>query len=242
MNSSPPKRSRAKSVSDIQPPPQRKEYSQVASSEIPPSPHRRNSVSLPGGQYLPLKRVHTPDPDSTEYLHHITSPDNLPKIREGGGLMPHIHQPSKGVGLDESTGRRRPSVTDVVGNYLRVKREASQLPPQYQEMITAGAKNEAITALREGANVDNVYMSKGVGSTKDYMTAYFTTGAVLLRTKTNEKSGFIKDTQGKSDDRRALGLIIPREHLEYTTVSGEHMRKRYDDESWKFEDLEWKPL
>ncbi len=245
MSNLPPKRSRSASFSDIQPPSQRKEYSQAVSSDIPPDPRRRMSVTSPhGGQYLPPKRVHKPDPTSQEYLHHITHPDNLAKIREAGGLMPYVHQPKKGKGLDESTGRGRPSVTDIVGSYLKAKKskEITELPESVRKIVLAGMKNDTVTALKEGANIDNVYMSKGVGSTKDYMTSYFDTGAVLLRTKTSKKSGFIRDTQGKSQDMRALGLIVPSEHLEYANVSGEHMKKRYDDDKWTFEDLDWKPL
>lgn len=254
-NIPPPTRGRSHSTTMLSPPLTTHEFQQVVGPEIAPNRARRNSMPNPGSDTYKLAQfIHKPDPESP-YLHHITHPDNLANIKKAGGLMPINLQPKRGQGLDQMTQRAAPSVSSTVKalvdlpdqiletNFNRFMSNKPLISQDEQQLLTTMKKSEAQLALREGANPDNLYMSKGTGSTKDYMTNYFQSGAVLLRTHASHNNqGFVKDQQGKADDMRGRGVVIPSSQLEFAHVSGQHMQTNYDKPDWQFKDLDWQPL
>ncbi|QNM96377.1 hypothetical protein [Chitinimonas koreensis] len=240
-------------------PAKRQEYSQVVSSGIKPDMRRRNSVSLPGSEYNPMMRMHQKAPQQQgvqqpDYHYHITHPDNFLGIVEHGGLMPRGFLPSEPSGLDKQTGRDKVPNT-VLKRFEHFKTQQREMLkekpfgldfPQELRQPHMKSELEALhTDLKEGTNQENLYMGRNEHSPKTYMDGFTESGAVLFRTRANpdpDVNGFIKDSQGRKNDMRSRGLIIPSSHLEYANVSPEMARTLMDKEQSKFEELDWQAM
>lgn len=196
-----------------------------------PPPRRTNSLPLPGSSYqLPQREAVTgPNPQA---MYHLTSNQNATSIRDSGGLMPLAHQPNAGAGLDAQRGDAFPSAEHAVGlhlNTLQQTHEMTQqglLPPGMADSVRNASRDNTAEALRNGANSQTVYMSHGDGS-RDYMLRqpFASEGATLMRAQLDPNAnGLVRDTQGGSEDHRALGLHVRSSQLEYVQLSGQQVR------------------
>ncbi|WP_374566191.1 hypothetical protein [Ideonella sp.] len=207
---------------------------------------RRRTASLPppGSSYqLPQREaVQGPNPQT---LYHLTATANAESIRDAGGLMPLAQQPRQGAGLDAQRGDAYPSADHAVAQHLSTVQMvgAMGLPPADANMILRSSRHNAAEALRNGANSETVYMSHGDGS-RDYMLRpeFANNGAVLMRAQLDPRAnGFVRDTQGGSEDHRALGLTVPSSQLEFVQLSGQQARELGVGEQ-PLHDLPWKPM
>jgi hypothetical protein len=235
------------------------EFSQVVSPNVTPNRRRRNSMPLPvshGGMALPMVRRYQPPvhPGGGQHWYHVTTPQNFERIQQSGGLMPHTLQPSKGVGLDESTGRG--TGTSWMGQLRDISESlgAVRLEQQFDflgentEMfnlaIRRGEQRLRRTA-REGINPENLYMSANIGSSLDYLhsESFHSEGAVLMRVPRERVRGFRRDVQGKQQDYRALGMVIPSRHIEFAEIpSGKVGDFANMEERQAKRALRWQPM
>lgn len=209
-----------------------------------PPPRRTNSLPLPGSSYQLPQREAVPGPNP-QTMYHLTANQNAASIRDSGGLMPLAHQPNQGAGLDAQRGDAFPGAEHAVAQHLNTVGQVNQmgLPADMANMVLNTSRNNATEALRNGANSQTVYMSHGDGS-RDYMLRepFATEGATLMRAQLDpQANGFVRDTQGGSEDHRALGLRVPSSRLEYVQLSGQQVRDLGSGDQ-PLSNLPWRPM
>lgn len=219
----------------------RTEFSQVVGPNVVPNPRRRNSMSLPsehGGRVLPMRRVYQPPPPErqTGHWYHVTTPQNFDLMRQSGGMMPLTLQPRHGVGLDQATGRDNPvSWSDQLREYarqidmapldVRLHNLTSSGTPLRVEDVTGVLRRNMRQLAYEGTNRENLYLSRDIGSSLDYMThrPMRDAGAVVMRVPRAGTDGFVRDTQGGLQDYRSLGMTVPSRHIEFAEIGPERI-------------------